>query len=205
MNYFETMSDYGSSRTRKFSDIFPTFQTFQTFWSSTIFSKQAVALIQNIPEDTGNGASNLELIYELLMANYANSAIASNDENRFKYDCMCTVFQYAPAYIKRLEIQHTLHELDLNSEDFLRGSMQLHNVSLNPSEDPAADTLSALSTINQQTASIQKRDKFKALAILEELLRTDITGAFIDHFKRLFRWSVSPQRPLLYRTEVNPQ
>lgn len=116
---------------------------------------------------------------------------------------MATIFQYAPAWIKRLEIQHTLHEMDLNSDEFLRGSSQILNTSLNPSEDPGTDSMSALSTINQQNVNIQKRDKFKALAILEELLKTDITGAFIDRFRPLFRTIVAPQRPLFYTTEEN--
>ena len=114
---------------------------------------------------------------------------------------MATIFQYAPAWIKRLEIQHTLHEMDLSSDEFLRGSSMITNVSLNPSEDPGTDTMDALSTINQQNVNTQKRDKFKALAILEELLKTDITGSFIDKFRPLFRTIVAPQRPLFYITE----
>ena len=202
LNFFTQHTDYGSSRTRSFADIFPNFETFQTAWNNTTFSKQAVALTQTIPESgQTDGPANLLLIYELLLSRYANSTIASSDENRFILQCMATIFQYAPAWIKRLEIQHTLHEMDLTSEDFLRGSEQIFNTSLNPSEDPSTDTLAHLSTINQQNVNIQKRDKFKALAILEELLQTDITGAFIDKFRYLFRIIVAPQRPLFYITE----
>lgn len=200
-NFFTQHTDYGSSRTRSFADIFPDFETFQSAWSQTVFSQQAVALSQTIPEADSEGPQNLMLIYQLLLARYANSTIASSDENRFILQCMATIFQYAPAWIKRLEIQHTLHEMDLNSEEFLRGSAMISNISLNPSEDPGTDTMSALSTINQQNTNIQKRDKFKALAILEELLKTDITGAFLDRFRSLFRTIVAPQRPLFYTTE----
>ena len=200
-NFFTQNTDYGSSRTRSFADIFPDFETFQSAWSNTVFSQQAVALSQTIPEADKEGPQNLMLIYQLLLSRYANSTIASSDENRFVLQCMATIFQYAPAWIKRLEIQHTLHEMDLNSEEFLRGSAVISNISLNPSEDPGTDTMSALSTINQQNTNIQKRDKFKALAILEELLKTDITGAFLDRFRPLFRTIVAPQRPLFYTTE----
>lgn len=202
LNFFTQHTDYGSSRTRSFADIFPNFETFQEAWNETVFAQQAVALSQTIPEsgDT-EGPQNLMLIYQLLLARYANSTIASSDENRFTLQCMATIFQYGPAWIKRLEIQHTLHEMDLTSEEFLRGSAQIFNTSLNPSEDPATDTMTPLSTINQQNVNIQKRDKFKALAILEELLKTDITGAFIDRFRPLFRTIVAPQRPLFYITE----
>ena len=203
LNFFYQNTDYGSSRTRKFADIFPNFETFQEMWNSTVFSQQAVALTQAIPEGETDGPANLMLIYQLLLARYSNSTIASSDENRFKLQCMATIFQYAPAWIKRLEIQHTLHEMDLNSDEFLRGSSQIFNTSLNPSEDPGTDSMEALSTINQQNVNIQKRDKFKALAILEELLKTDITGAFLERFRPLFRTIVAPQRPLFYTTEEN--
>lgn len=201
-NFFTENTDYGSSRTRSFAEIFPTFDEFQEMWNDTTFSYQASALNQRVPEGgKDEGPQNLMLIYELLMSRYANSTIASSDENRFKLQCMATIFQYAPAWIKRLEIQHTLHEMDITSEEFLRGSSQIHNVSLNPSESPSTDDISPLSTINQQNVNTQKRDKFKALAILEELLKTDITGAFLDKFRNLFRIIVAPQRPLFYTTQ----
>lgn len=198
-NFFTLNTDYGSSRTRSFADIFPNFETFQSAWSATTFSQQAVALDQNIPEK--EGISNLRLIYELLLGRYANSTIASSDENRFTLQCMSLVFQYGPTWIKRLEVQHTLHEMDLNSQEFLHGSAQIFNSSLNPSESPTTGSFDTLSTINQQNVNLQKRDKFKALAILDELLRTDITAIFLDKFKYLFRTIVSPQRPLFYTTE----
>lgn len=201
INFFAEHTDYGSSRTRSFADIFPTFEEFQNAWKATTFSKQAVALIQEIPEGGTDGASNLLLIYELLLARYANSTIASSDEGRFTLQCMSTIFQHAPAWIKRLEIQHTLHGMNVDSEEFLHGSLQIFNKSFNPSDDPSTDSFKALSTINQQDVNLQKRDKFKALAILDELLRTDITAIFLDKFKYLFRIIVAPQRPLFYTEE----
>lgn len=192
--------------TRTFSNIFPSFKPFQDAWNNSIFSKQAVALTQPIPENPSNAPANLELIYQLLLSKYANSHVSSEDESRFTLDLMATVFQYGPAFIKRLEIQHTLHEMDLTSDDFLRGSAQIYNQSFNPSEDPATDVMTPLSTINQQNVNIQKRDKFKALAILEELLRTDVVSDFIYRFKPLFKHDTVLYEPTLYyETEVEPQ
>ena len=207
-NFFQSGSLFGNYPTRKFSDIFPTFESFQAMWNSTSFSKQAVALTQQIPEggtETTEGPQNLFLIYELLMAEYANSHIKSFDENRFMFQCMSLIFQYAPAWIKRLEIQHTLHELDLNSEEFLRGSTQIFNTSLNPGTGPVNDSLDILKTVNQQNANIQKRDKFKALAILEELLRTNVTAEFIRRFQPLFATVTSPYEALYYTTEITEE
>lgn len=84
LNFFAQHTDYGSSRTRSFADIFPDFETFQEMWNATVFSQQAVALTQTIPEGETNGPANLMLIYQLLLARYSNSTIASSDENRFK-------------------------------------------------------------------------------------------------------------------------
>ena len=200
-DFFAQNTDYGSSRTRSFSDIFPNFEAFSNSWNMTTFSQQAVALGKDIPEGGENAASNLRLIYELLLSRYANSTIASSDEGRFVLQCMATVFQYAPAWIKRLEIQHALHEMDIESNEFLYGSSQIVNTSFNPSEVPSEDYFETLSTINQQNVNMQKRDKFKSLAILDELLRTDITSMFLDKFRGLFRTIVAPQRPLFYTEE----
>lgn len=201
MNWFTLGTDYGSSRTRSFSEIFPTFKDFYDFWNETSFSRQADKVTNIIPEGGFSAPSNLSLIYELLLSRYANSTIASSDESRFKLQCMALIFQYAPAWIKRLEIQHYLHDINLSGDEWLRGSSQIFNQSYNPSEDPGTDSMDTLSTINQQSVNIQKRDKFKALAILEELLKTDITNSFLNKFKKLFRVIVAPQRPLFYVTE----
>ena len=201
INFFGLHTDYGSSRTRSFSDIFPTFNDFIDYWNETSFSRQADRVTNIIPEGGFSAPSNLRLIYELLMSKYANSTIASSDENRFKLECMALIFQYAPAWIKRLEIQHYLHDINISGDDWLKGSMNIINQSLNPSEDPGTDSFDTLSTINQQNVSLQKRDKFKGLAILEELLKTDITESFLNKFKKLFRVIVAPQRPLFYITE----
>ena len=201
MNWFTLGTDYGSSRTRSFSEIFPTFNEFYDYWNETTFSKQANRVSNIIPEGGFMAPSNLALIYELLLSRYANSTIAASDENRFKLQCMALIFQYAPAWIKSIELQHYLHEINLSGDEWLRGSSQIFNQSYNPSEDPGTDSMDTLSTINQQSVNIQKRDRFKALAILEELLKTDITNSFLNKFKKLFRVIVAPQRPLFYVTE----
>ena len=202
INFFSENTDYGSSRTRSFSEIFPSYTVFEDTWRSTTFSAQAVALIGTRGE---TNITSLSLIYELLLARYANSTIASSDEGRFMLQCMSTIFQHGPTFLKRLDIQHMLHEMDLKSEDFLVGSTQIFNTSFNPSQSPTSQTLTELDTINQQNVTKQKRDKFKALAILDELLRSDITEDFVSKFKYLFRVVVTPQRPLFYTTETEDQ
>lgn len=201
MNWFTLGTDYGSSRTRKFSDIFPDYSSFETAWNNTAFSESAVGLVKpGIDDQNTSAATNLTLIYQLLLSRYSNSTISSSDETRFTLQCMATIFQYAPTWLKRLEIQQNLQGLDLSSDDILKGSSRILNVSLNPSEDPATDIMDPLSTVNQQNVNLEKRDKFKALAILEELLRTDITSEFISRFASLFRRVTAPQRPLFYTT-----
>lgn len=104
LNFYETGSDYGSSRTRSFSNIFPTYDDFVAAWSETVFAQQETELAMPISEGGDDAPANLALIYQLLLSRYANSTIASSDENRFVLQCMATIFQYAPAWLKRLEI-----------------------------------------------------------------------------------------------------
>lgn len=187
-NFYDLGTDYGSSRTRSFSDIFPDYTTFETNWQQTQFSREV-------------SLTSLPLLYELLLARYANSTIASSDENRFALELFSIIFRYAPTWQKRLEIQKNLREMQ--DEELLTGSALINNTSVNPSEDPTTNTLEELQTINQQTVSKQKRDKLKAYALLTELLDTDLTGTFLDRFKHLFRTIVAPQRPLFYEVEEN--
>lgn len=188
IDFFALNTDYGSSRTRSFSDIFPTYESFQAYWQDSVFATENEQL-----------SSHLNLIYFLLLGRYANSTIASSDEERFKLQLFTIVWQYAPTWKKRLEIQKHLQSLDINSEKFLLGSEQVFNTALNPADELAND-YEKIQTVNQQQVNYQKRDKFKALAILEELLKTDVTSAFLERFQPLFRSIVAPQRPLYYTT-----
>ena len=182
---------YTVGRTRYFTQIFPLVDDFINFYNDC-----------GIPPSF-NDSNSISTLYYLLCSYYANSRIASSDENRFKYNVMSIIFQYGPSWEKRLEIQKYLRDIDINSDEWLDNMKSVNNISLNPATDPAADAFSTLDTINQQNFNIQRRGKLSGLATLTELIKTNVTGEFLDRFKKLFRTVTYTSRPLLYKTYLD--
>jgi len=145
--------------------------------------------------------SNLQTLFYLLFGRYGNSPIANNDINQFKYKLFSIVFQFGPTWEKNLDIQAKLRALSEN--DIIAGTKTIVNTALNPSGAPSTNTLEELTMINQQNSSNVKRSKIDAYAMLSDLLKTDVTGDFLNRFNVLFKQFVMPEDPLLYITEYD--
>ena len=139
-------------------------------------------------------------IFWLLMAEFANSTIANADLNQFKYRLFATIYRYAPTWAKRMEIQKKIREL--TDEDIMRGAKQIVNKAEHPGTEPSTASLEELMQIQEQTAVMTKRDKLSAYNNLAALLETDVTAAFIDRFRPLFKKIVAPENPLLYENII---
>ena len=174
---------YGNFRTRTFSDIYTSFEDFKEDYVDN-----------GIPVTISD--ANLTTLYYLLYARYGNSNIASSDETQFKYKLFSKIFMYGPAWQKRLEIQKKL--MELSDDEIVKGATAIYNSALNPSQAPSTQTLEELNYINSQNTTKYKKSKLEAYAILEELIRTDVTEAFIGKFKKLFITVVEPELPLWY-------
>ena len=124
---------YGNYRNVKFTDIYPDVDTFTT-------GQKALP----IPNDLSN--DDMSLIYYLLYSNYANNTIAPNDTYRFELGIANRIFQYAPTFLKKLELQKTLRDLTL--ADIKAGSRIIYNHSYNPSTESSTATLTELTTID---------------------------------------------------------
>lgn len=179
-------SYYGSFRQQYFTEVFPSFSEFKT-------KMEEVGIPVKIEEES------LETLYYLLYAKYGNSVVASSDTNRFIANVAALIFQYGPTWEKRLDIQDKLREL--NEEDIFKGPTQIYNHAFNPSTAPTTQTLEELPYINEQTTTKSKKGKLDGYAFLWDLLDTDVTGEFLDKFKKLFLVIVQPEKPLLYVTE----
>lgn len=154
-----------------------------------------------------NYTNNLvKTLYYLLYSKYGNSAIASSDVNQFKYKVFTTIFEYAPAWKKRLEIQEKLFNINLSEvdPDYLKGTMVMYNHAVNPDTEPTTTSYDALPGINRQTVQTTKRGMLEGYSTLLELVNTDVTGAFLNKFKKLFLTVVMPQAPLWYRSIGDP-
>lgn len=140
----------------------------------------------------------LDLLYYLLVARYANSVIASDDENRFKYQMFSIIFQYGPTWAKELEIQKSIRAL---TEDELReGTRSTVNNAANPSTQPSTIDTDELPYVNQQNVSKVKRSKVDGYALVLSLLKEDVSEEFLRRFQKLFLTVVQPERPLWYIT-----
>ena len=180
----------------KFTDIYPNFQSFKSdYMGNDNFINGIPKLIKD---------ENLETLYYLLYAKHANSIVANYDTNQFKYGLFSTIWQYGPTWQKRLEIQAKLRELSLDDDsDIYKGSKAIYNSADNPSNSPSTASLEELNYINHQNTTQYKKSKLDGLALLNDLIETDVTRAFLDKFKKLFRVVIYSGRTLLYETEGN--
>lgn len=183
-------SVYGNYRTRKFNDIYPSYEDF----------KNDENIYYGVGLNPGFRPGTDQTLFYLLSARYGNSSIANSDENQFKLKLFSTIFQYGPTWEKRLDIQSDLRAL--TEEELLTGTKQINNHSYNPSTAPSTDTLDELTTINEQTSTKYKRSKMDAYATLITLLEKDVTEEFMNKFKKLFLTIVEPQEALWYLTQL---
>lgn len=182
---------YGNYRTRKFSDIYGDFNTFNTDYQFYV----------NNGLNTNFQAENtIQTLYMLLCSRYMNSNIASSDENQFKLKLFSIIYQYGPTWEKRLKIQSDLRAL--TNDDLQSGSTAIYNHSFNPSTTPSTQTKDELPTVDDQNVTKHKKSKMDAYANLMALLEKDVTEEFLNKFKKLFLTVVEPELPLWYITEV---
>lgn len=177
---------YGNYRTRTFTDIFPDYDTFQDEYDDTAFE----GMITD---------ANCEILYYLLYARYGNSSIASSDETRFKYSLFALIFQYGPAWEKKLALQQTLRGL---TQDQLRlGSKLINNHVANPGDTASTASLDELTGVDDQNTSTYRKGILESYNLLIELLEDDVTESFIRKFQKLFLQFVNPEVPLWYESE----
>ena len=179
---------YGNFRTRTFTDIYSTLESFKEDYSTC-------GLPTTLSDDS------LSTLYYLLYARYGNSNIASSDENQFKYKVFSTVFMYGPAWQKRLDLQKKL--INLDDDEIVKGTTAIHNNALNPGTQPTTQTLEELNYINQQNTTKYKKSKLEGYAALYSLIETDVTEEFIGKFKKLFITIVEPELPLWYTQNID--
>lgn len=182
---------YGNFVNRKFSDIFPDVDVFTDSYKESGLYKD--------PNKLSN--DGITILYYLLYARYGNSTIASFDESQFTYKVFSLIFMYGPAWESKLKLQEELRKLVDDPDKLTEGAFAIHNHSYNPSIAPETTSDMVLKTINDQNTSRFKKGKLDAFAMAAEILKTDVTDAFIGKFKKLFLVVVEPNLPLWYETE----
>lgn len=180
---------YGGYRTRTFADIFPNADIFQEAYSKA----EIPALLTN--------ETNINTIYYLLYSRYGNSHISFSDENQFVYALLATIFQYGPAWERRLSVQQELCRM--TDEELKLGSEATYNSALNPSNAPGTDTREGVGYINSQNKTLYTKSRLEGYANLLALVDTDVTEEFLRRFRPLFIKVLAWDRPLLYSTDPN--
>ena len=175
------------SQTKTFNEIWANYTTFSTDFNTSPFNGIITA-------------NNLEILYYLLYAKFGNSFITNLDENQWKFKVFSTIWKYGPAWEKKLEIQASLKELDIKSEDFLKGARAIYNKALNPETEPSTSALTELNYINEQTTTNYKKSKMDALTQLWNLIATDVTDSFLERFAPLFKRIWNPG--ILFESEA---
>ena len=140
--------------------------------------------------------ANLTTVYYLLFARYASCHINSDYPDQWKMKIMSTIFKYGPTWSKRLQIQEKVR--DMSDSEILKGDIAIYNNAMNPDTAPTTATWDTLQGINSQNVTLRKRGQLEAYALVDNLLKTDVTTEFIDKFKKLFNLVASPQAPLWY-------
>lgn len=177
---------YGNFRTRTFSEIIESKEDFidivNTFFPNVMLDE------------------DLNTLYYLLLADYANSHIASSDENRFKLKMASIIYKQGPIWAKQRHILDTL--LELSEDDIMKRGQSIQNHAYNPGEQNVASTSEdILNYLNDQAVHTEKMNKAEALTMYTTML-ADTTSSFIEMFKSLFLTIVNPELPLWYIEET---
>lgn len=147
--------------------------------------------------------ANMTTLYYLLLARYASDHIRSDYPEQWRLKIMSTVFMYGPTWKKELDIQDAVRAL--TDDEIVKGSAAIYNNAQNPDGAPTTMTWDTLQGINAQNVTLHKRGKLEAYAMLDSLIKTDVTKGFIDRFAKYFDQMLSPQKPLYYdMSEVYP-
>lgn len=180
-----------TSSTKTFVDIYEDVNTFEDDYDTiTAFHSNEIAPVTQGVTDY----SNIDKIYYMLYAKYGNNFITNYDENQFKYKLFMTIWQYAPAWLRRLDVQAQLRAI--SNDDLLKGAKVIYNHAYNPAADPTTQTLTELEYINDQNTTNYKKSAMDAYTQLWAILVSDVTEEFIAKFKPLFKKFVSPYTAL---------
>lgn len=174
--------------TEVFQDIYPDLDTFKADYNGEKFPK----VINDV---------NCKNLYYLLMARYCNNPIANLDVEQFKTKLQAVIWQYGPAWEKRLDIQEKLRNLGDN--EILEGAKAIYNHALNPGQIEAETTvdLPELKYVDNQNTTNYKKSKMDAYTQLWDLLVTDVTNDFLNKFRPLFKQFVRPEQHYIYESE----
>lgn len=182
--------DYGTSLTKKFGEVFETFDD---------FLKQYKDSYQYIIDKDRFSDNDLLIAFISLFSRYCGSTISTTNEEFFKLRLFQLIWQYLPEYLQKTKIRDTL--LKMNIEDIEKGDKLINNVAYNPNSEPSTGEEKELDYINNQSVTISKKNKFKQYREYLTLIGTDYTDKFVQKFSSLFIKVIVPQEEAIFYIE----
>lgn len=180
--------------TKTFNNVYPDADTFLADYKAF---ELAVDNINKIDD------KYVKLTWLLISSRKGMSAMALDDENQFKLGIWDVIFQYGPAWAKRLEVQDKLVKLDL--EDLQEGDKTIyntaaHNATKISATSPKTTDLGGTPYVNNQMVTNKQKGKLEAWRDLLLFLETDVTEQYLNKFFALFSKFISAFGPI-YITE----
>jgi hypothetical protein len=166
--------------TTKFCEYYDSFDTFKAKYDELPSSLKVVDY------------SQLEIIYWLLMGQYANSDFANLSIGMANQRVFNTIYQYAPIYFKKRSITDAILALNMDSDDVLGGTTAIYNSAANDGSLPTTQTTSEIGYVDSQNVTKYKRTKLEGYSNYYDLLNNDATKDFISKFKPLFAKYIFP-------------
>lgn len=179
-------------RTRTFADIFPDWDTFNAYRTTCGFPDM-------LQDNADYSNYSPQVVYYLLLSEYANSSIKSSDEGRFKLKLMSILYQYGPTWQREMYLQEKL--LRVSDDEMLVGSRAVYNHAKNPGVEPSTSALDQLEYIDDQNVTNYMKNKPDAYREISDGLSPSITKRFLDKFKQLFVPIAYGDYPLIYIEE----
>lgn len=177
------MSLIRNTNQKTFSDIWPSFNDFNTDLTTFSFFKP------NVPDEY------LQVIYYLVLAKYGDTPINGfRDETRWKLRFFSVLKSYGVEWYQKTIIQEEV--AGMTTSELQEGGKSIFNTALNPNSYPSTGSLEELNYINSQNTENRKRSKADALALKWEMLSSDLNAWILDKFKNLFSKFVSIDVPL---------
>ena len=176
--------------TKTFNDIYSNASDFLTDYTNYETSISNVNKIAN---------EFVTITWTLLTAKYGNTPMANMSEDMFKIKLFSIMFQYAPTWCKRLEMQKEIRQLSIAD---LQGTQKfISNMASNPQTTPSTADLTEIDFIDRQQTSNQLSGKALAYSRLAELLETDVSEFYVGCFHKLFKKVLVPDADYIYVTE----
>lgn len=170
---------------RTFTEIYPNLDTFINDYKNN-----------GIPTTISDDSA--KTLYYLLSARYGTWQIASDSSDIFSMKLFSIIFQYAPTWEKRLDLQSKIR--NLTDDEIRTGTKAIYNQAVNPGTEPSTGSLEELTSISAQNTTGYKKSKLDAYMSVWGMLATDVTEELLLKFKPLFsKWVLGS--PLLYSDE----